>query len=92
VGQHRKKQCEILSIAGRRISTSRLSVPKMAHTRFELQIPSADGDGAIFEIDCSIVLKTADQKAKIVARVFSTASALGTVSMTRWQTLAFVFR
>src|SRR4051812_23229539 len=38
------------------------------------------------------VLKTADQKAKFVARVFSTASAFDALSMTRWHTLAFVFR
>jgi DUF1365 family protein len=51
----------------------------------------ADGDAGNFKIDFNIVLKAVDQKAKIVARVFSTASALDAMSMTRWQTLAFVF-
>jgi hypothetical protein len=64
----------------------------MARTRFKLQNLYADGDAGNFKIDCNAVLKAADQKAKIVARVFSTASALDAMSMTRWQTLAFVFR
>jgi len=45
----------------------------------------------ILRIDGNIVLKTADRKDKIVAQVFSTASALDAISMMRWQTLAFVF-
>jgi DUF1365 family protein len=53
--------------------------------------PYADDDAGDFT-DCSIVLKTADQKVKMVARVLSTASAVNAMSMTRWQTLAFVFR
>jgi len=53
--------------------------------------PYADGDAGNFQIDCNTVLKTADQKDKTVARVFSTGSALDAMSMTRWQTLAFVF-
>ncbi len=43
-------------------------------------------------IDCNIVLKDAEQKAKLVARVFSTENSLEARSMTRWQTLLFVSR
>ena len=48
----------------------------------------ADGVAGNFSIDCNIVLKTADEKGKIVARVFSNASSLDAMSMMRWQTLA----
>lgn len=62
------------------------------HRKNQCEIPYADGDAGNFKVDCNIVLKTTDHKAKIVARVFSTALAFDAMSMTRWQTLAFVFR
>lgn len=51
----------------------------------------ADAKRSNFKIDCNIVLKTVDQKAKIVARVLSTNSAVDAMGMTQWQTLVFVF-
>ena len=54
--------------------------------------PYANASKGDFNVDCNIVLKSVHQKAKIVARVFSTGSALDAISMTWWQTLAFVLR
>jgi DUF1365 family protein len=54
--------------------------------------PYANANAGNVNIDCNIVLKTVDQKAKVVARVFSTDPVIDAKSMTRWQTLAFVFR
>jgi hypothetical protein len=62
------------------------------HRKNQGEIPYADGDAGNFKVNCNIVLKTTDRKAKIIARVFSTALAFDAMSMTRWQTLAFVFR
>ena len=53
-----------------------------SHT-FQATDPYAGGDAGNFNIDCNIVLKTTDQKARIVARVFSTASAINAKFMTR---------
>jgi len=53
--------------------------------------PYADVKRSNFKIDCNIVLKTVDQKAKIVTRVLSTDSAVDAMGMTQWQTLVFVF-
>jgi DUF1365 family protein len=54
--------------------------------------PYANATGGDVNVDCNIVLKNADQKAKMVARVFSTDSAIDATSMARWQTLVFVLQ
>ena len=53
--------------------------------------PLADADAGNISVDCNIILRSTDQKKKLIARVFSSQPALDAVSMTRWQTLAFVF-
>ena len=53
--------------------------------------PLADADTGNVTVDCSIILRSTDQTPKLVARVFSSKPALDAVSMTRWQTLGFVF-
>ena len=54
--------------------------------------PYANATRGSVNVDCKIILKNSDQKAKIVARVFSTGSVIDATSMTRWRTLAFVLR
>jgi hypothetical protein len=53
------------------------------HRKNQCEIPYANGDAGNFKVDCNIILKTTNQKAKIVARVFSTALAFDAMSMTR---------
>ena len=43
-------------------------------------------------VDCSITLTSAQGTTKLVARVFSIESAVDAMRMTRWETLAFVWR
>jgi hypothetical protein len=64
------------------------------HRLYTLQAayPYANAKKGECNLDCNIVMKSGDKKTKVVARVFSTGSALDAMSMTRWQTLAFVWR
>ena|SRR2546423_5522666 len=83
IWQHQKRRSRTLDVAGRKTSTSRLSILGTVLYTLQAAYPYANAKKGECNLDCNVVLKSGDKKTKVVARVFSTGSALDAMSMTK---------